>query len=77
MFLRRQLVHYRIYVVEQVDSRRFNKAKLMNVGALTAMRAGYPCLILHDLDLLPLRPANLYACTKLPRHMSASINKFR
>ncbi|CAH0727096.1 unnamed protein product, partial [Brenthis ino] len=77
MFLRRQHIHYRIYVIEQVDSRPFNKAKLMNVGAIAAMRAGYPCLILHDLDLLPLRPANLYACTIFPRHMSASINKFR
>ncbi|XP_026493903.1 beta-1,4-galactosyltransferase 1-like [Vanessa tameamea] len=77
MFLRRQHIHYRIYVVEQVDSRPFNRAKLMNIGAVAAMQAGYPCLVLHDVDLLPLKPANLYACTKLPRHMSSSINKFR
>ncbi|XP_072931498.1 beta-1,4-N-acetylgalactosaminyltransferase bre-4-like [Epargyreus clarus] len=76
-YLRRQRVHYRIYVVEQVDSRPFNRAKLLNVGAVAAMRAGYPCLILHDVDLLPLRPANLYACTERPRHMSSSINRFR
>ncbi|XP_028156546.1 beta-1,4-N-acetylgalactosaminyltransferase bre-4-like [Ostrinia nubilalis] len=77
MFLRRQSIHYRIFVVEQVDTRPFNRAKLLNIGALAAMRAGYPCLVLHDVDLLPLRPANLYACTKCPRHMSSSINKFR
>ncbi|CAH2090440.1 unnamed protein product [Euphydryas editha] len=77
MFLRRQHIHYRIYVVEQVDSRPFNKAKLMNIGAVAAMRAGYPCLVFHNVDLLPLKPGNLYACTKLPRHMSSSINKFR
>lgn len=77
MFLRRQSIHYRIFVVEQVDSRPFNRAKLLNIGAAAAIRGGYPCLVLHDVDLLPLRPANLYACTKCPRHMSASINKFR
>lgn len=76
-YFHRQHIHYRIYVVEQVDSRPFNRAKLMNIGAAAAMKAGYPCLILHDVDLLPLRPANLYACTEQPRHMSSSINKFR
>ncbi|CAG9583289.1 unnamed protein product [Danaus chrysippus] len=77
MFLRRQFIHYRIYVVEQVDNKPFNTAKLMNIGAVAAIRAGFPCLVLHNVDLLPLRPANLYACTKLPRHLSSSINKFR
>ncbi|XP_013194967.2 beta-1,4-galactosyltransferase 1 [Amyelois transitella] len=77
MFLHRQCIHYRIYVVEQMDSRPFNRAKLLNIGAVAAMKAGFPCLVLHDVDLLPLRPSNLYACTKSPRHMSSSINKFR
>ncbi|CAG9788386.1 unnamed protein product [Diatraea saccharalis] len=77
VFLRRQNIHYRIYVIEQVDTKPFNRAKLLNIGAAAAFKAGYPCLVLHDVDLLPLRPANLYACTKCPRHMSSSINKFR
>ncbi|XP_059062878.1 beta-1,4-galactosyltransferase 1-like [Achroia grisella] len=76
-FLHHQCIHYRIFVVEQLDTRMFNKAKLLNIGAKAAMRSGYPCLILHDVDLLPLRQGNLYACTKQPRHMSSSINKFR
>ncbi|KOB68432.1 Uncharacterized protein OBRU01_18193 [Operophtera brumata] len=76
-FFRRQKIHYRIFVIEQVDSRPFNRAKLLNIGAVAAMKAGYPCLVLHDVDLLPLRPANLYSCTLLPRHMSSSINQLR
>ncbi|XP_075976924.1 beta1,4-N-acetylgalactosaminyltransferase B [Anticarsia gemmatalis] len=76
-FFHRQHIHYRIFVIEQVDSRPFNRAKLLNIGAVAAMKAGYPCLVLHDVDLLPLKPANLYACTERPRHMSSSINKFR
>ncbi|XP_049875176.1 beta-1,4-galactosyltransferase 1-like [Pectinophora gossypiella] len=76
-FLHYQRIHYRIYVVEQIDTKPFNRAKLLNIGAKAAIKAGFPCLILHDVDLLPLRPANLYMCTKQPRHMSSSINKFR
>lgn len=76
-FLRRQHIHYRIYVVEQVDSQPFNRAKLINIGAVAAMSAGYPCLIFHDVDLLPLRPANIYACSKWPRLMTSSTNSFR
>ncbi|XP_041981303.1 beta-1,4-galactosyltransferase 1-like isoform X2 [Aricia agestis] len=77
MFLRKQQIHYKIYVVEQVDTKPYNKAKLMNIGAVAAMRDGYPCLVLHEMDLVPLKPSNLYACTKLPRHMSSSIDKYR
>lgn len=77
MYFRQQRLHYRIFIVEQVDSRLFNRAKLLNIGAVAAMKAGFPCLILHDVDLLPLNPAHLYACTELPRHMSSSIDKFR
>lgn len=76
-FFRRQSIHYRIFVIEQVDSRPFNRAKLLNIGAKAATKAGYPCLILHDVDLIPLKPANLYSCTIHPRHMSSSINNFR
>lgn len=64
-------------MVEQIDSKEFNRAKLMNIGASAAMKAGYPCLIFHDVDLYPMQIANIYACTKQPRHMSSSINKFR
>lgn len=50
---------------------------LYNIGAKQAIADKFPCLILHDVDLLPLDEANLYACLKQPRHMSASIDKFR
>ncbi|KAJ8730467.1 hypothetical protein PYW07_017505 [Mythimna separata] len=76
-FLRKQNIHYRIYVVEQQDEKIFNKGILYNVGAKTALGDQFPCLILHDVDLLPLDAANLYACAASPRHMSASIDKFR
>lgn len=63
--------------MEQVDTHPFNRAKLLNIGAVAAMKAGYPCLIFHDVNLLPLKIANMYACVKTPRHMSSSINRPR
>ncbi|VVD01278.1 unnamed protein product [Leptidea sinapis] len=50
---------------------------LYNVGARQAARELFPCLVLHDVDLLPLSAANLYACLLQPRHLSASLDKFR
>ncbi|KAJ8730434.1 hypothetical protein PYW07_017472 [Mythimna separata] len=75
-FLRKQNIHYRIYLVEQQGKNPFNRGLLLNVGARQAIEDQFPCLILHDVDLLPLDAANLYACASAPRHMSASIDKF-
>ena len=56
-----------MYVVEQVDEKPFNRAKLFNVGVREGVmkmemdKAKYCnvtnlkyCLILHDIDLLPV-----------------------
>lgn len=32
-YLRKQHIHYRIYIVEQADNKEFNRAKLFNIGA--------------------------------------------
>ncbi|CAH2038172.1 unnamed protein product, partial [Iphiclides podalirius] len=76
-FLRKQGIHYSIYVIEQQDDKPWNKGLLYNIGAKQAIADQFPCLILHDIDLLPLDVGNLYACLHEPRHMSASIDKFR
>ncbi|PZC80974.1 hypothetical protein B5X24_HaOG213628 [Helicoverpa armigera] len=76
-FMRKQNIHYRIYLVEQQNEGPFNRGFLLNVGARAAIRDKFPCLVLHDVDLLPLDESNLYACANEPRHLSASIDKFR
>ncbi|CAB3223518.1 unnamed protein product [Arctia plantaginis] len=76
-FLRKQGIHYKIYLIEQQDNKPFNRGFLYNIGVKQAINDKFPCLILHDVDLLPLDASNLYACTNDPRHMSASIDKFR
>lgn len=76
-FLQTQELSYKIFLVEQKYDGYFNRAKLLNYGARVAIEQGYPCLILHDVDLIPLNYGNIYACTKYPRHMSSSIDVFR
>lgn len=76
-FLRQQHIHYRIFVIEQADDKPFNRAKLFNVGAVYAINSKFPCLIFHDVDLIPLQLGNLYACAKLPRHMAVNMNKYQ
>lgn len=76
-FLRKQLIHYRIFVIEQYDQKPFNRAMLFNIGSIYASQLNFPCLILHDVDLMPMNLGNLYACSKRPRHMCSSLDKFR
>ncbi|KAJ8964699.1 hypothetical protein NQ314_004691, partial [Rhamnusium bicolor] len=76
-FLQKQNIHYRIFIVFQNDTLPFNRAKMLNYGAKLAISLKYDCLILHDIDLLPLNTGNIYACSKLPRHMSSSLDTFR
>lgn len=76
-FLRKQQIHYRVFIVEQYDQKEFNRAMLFNIGVMQAMEYDFPCVVLHDVDLMPLRLGNIYACSRQPRHMSSSLDKFR
>lgn len=56
-------------------SGKFNRAMLLNVGALEALKQyQYDCFIFHDVDLLPEDDRNLYTCPEQPRHMSIAID---
>lgn len=76
-YLQHQQLHYRIFVVEQSDSSPFNRGKLFNIGSKYATHFGFPCLVLHDVDLIPMNLGNVFACSNEPRHMSSSLDSFR
>lgn len=77
-FLQAQHLDYRIFVIEQSPAKQFNRAKLFNVGFVEATKiSDFHCFIFQDIDLIPQNPDNIYACTKMPRHMSSSVNTFR
>ncbi|XP_076816302.1 beta-1,4-galactosyltransferase 4-like [Clavelina lepadiformis] len=75
--LQRQQLYYKIYVVHQAGNLAFNKAKLMNIGYLEAMKDDvYDCVVFHDVDLLPEDDRLLYSCIDTPKHLSVAIDKY-
>ncbi|KAG1674073.1 Beta-1,4-N-acetylgalactosaminyltransferase bre-4 [Nymphon striatum] len=77
-FLQKQNIHYRIFIIEQSSLYKFNRGKILNIGfAEVNKKWDYDCFIFHDIDLLPEKLQNLYACSKLPRHASSSVNSLR
>jgi len=54
-FLKNASIAHKIYVINQVDTHRFNRASLINVGyKMSVLECDY--LAMHDVDLLPLNP---------------------
>lgn len=51
-FLNKQGVHHKIVVVNQVDTHRFNRASLINIGYLKS-KDDCDYMVMHDVDLLP------------------------
>uniref|UniRef100_A0A8C8SC14 Beta-1,4-galactosyltransferase n=1 Tax=Pelusios castaneus TaxID=367368 RepID=A0A8C8SC14_9SAUR len=76
--LRRQKVAYGIYVINQYGEETFNRAKLLNVGFLEALKDedDYGCFIFSDVDLVPMDDRNLYRCYEQPRHFAIAMDKF-
>lgn len=70
-FLINKKINFNIYIVNQVDQYRFNRAALINVGFLASMtECDY--MAMHDIDLLPLNDQLDYGYPKNgPFHVSA------
>ncbi|XP_067293789.1 beta-1,4-galactosyltransferase 4 [Pseudorasbora parva] len=74
-FLQRQQLHYAIYVIHQAGDATFNRAKLLNVGYLEALKdQSWDCFIFHDVDLVPENDHNLYMCGEQPKHLVVGRN---
>ncbi|XP_076025012.1 beta-1,4-galactosyltransferase 4 [Genypterus blacodes] len=74
-FLQRQQLHYAIYIIQQAGDATFNRAKLLNVGYLEALKDfRWDCFIFHDVDLVPENDHNLYFCSKQPKHLVVGRN---
>lgn len=54
-FLSNASIDHKIYIINQADTLRFNRAALINIGyKLSVLDCDY--LAMHDVDLLPLNP---------------------
>ncbi|KAF5274005.1 hypothetical protein FQA39_LY01120 [Lamprigera yunnana] len=70
-FLNAQKIDHRIFVLNQIDGYRFNRASLINVGYLET-RNYYDYIAMHDVDLLPLNNELSYMYPKRqPFHIAA------
>lgn len=74
-FLKSQQIDYTIFIIEQDGIGPFNRAMLMNVGFVEALKIqDFDCFIFHDIDLLPEDDRNIYSCPQQPRHMSVAVD---
>ena len=70
-FLNRQRIRHQIWVINQQDEYRFNRASMLNIGHLLT-RASCDYLVMHDVDLLPDNDNLSYAYPeKGPLHISS------
>lgn len=62
-YLNNQKIRHHIYVINQIDDYRFNRASLINVGFL---ESGTDCdyIAMHDVDLLPVTEGLPYGYPK-------------
>ncbi|KAM9839312.1 beta-1,4-galactosyltransferase 1-like [Aulostomus maculatus] len=73
----RQQLDYGVYVINQDGEGIFNRAKLMNVGYVEALKEyDYDCFVFSDVDLVPMNDNNLYRCYDNPRHLAVGMDKF-
>ncbi|XP_069140938.1 beta-1,4-galactosyltransferase 7-like [Argopecten irradians] len=72
VFLNNQSIPHRIYVINQLDDLRFNRAALINIGFLES-DSDCDYIAMHDVDLLPLNPKLNYSFPSAegPHHVSA------
>eukprot|EP00117_Sycon_ciliatum_P046435 scpid59199/ scgid0496/ Beta-1,4-N-acetylgalactosaminyltransferase bre-4; Bacillus thuringiensis toxin-resistant protein 4; Beta-4-GalNAcT len=70
-FLRGQRIVFEVFIVEQSFTSRFNRGALFNIG-FVEMNRGRPadkqfqCIVLHDVDLIPVAKRNTYDCMQTP-----------
>lgn len=68
-------IEYTINIIEQSNSKSFNRGKLLNVGFdLTKEHHDYFCL--HDVDMLPLNSECDYSCDQSPIHLAGAAKQF-
>ncbi|KAM3867294.1 beta-1,4-galactosyltransferase 1 [Diretmus argenteus] len=75
--LLRQQLDYGVYIINQEGDEIFNRAKLLNIGYMEALKEyDYECFVFSDVDLIPMDDRNIYKCFSQPRHLSVSMDKF-
>lgn len=69
-FLNKQNVDFSIFILNQIDQYRFNRASLLNAGFIETKNS-YDYIVMHDVDLLPLNLNLSYSYPTMPVHLAA------
>ncbi|CAB3253122.1 unnamed protein product [Arctia plantaginis] len=74
------MLEYRIFIVEQFGTEKFNRGILFNSAYLESQRFGtWDCLIFHDVDAIPeddrIRFCH-HTCSRSPFHFSSAVEQF-
>jgi len=58
---------YQLIIVEQTDSKEFNRGKLLNIGFIKAEELDCDYVVFHDIDMLPISAD--YSYSEYPTHL--------
>jgi beta-1,4-galactosyltransferase 1 len=70
--LKKKGIDFEIIIVEQDDSKMFNRGKLLNIGFVYAKKMGCDYVIFHDVDMLPCDVD--YSYSDFPIHLATNFN---
>lgn len=66
-------IEYEIFIIEQSDSKPFNRGKLLNVGYKYALNKGCDYFVFHDVDMLPENVD--YSYSEKPLHLATHLQE--
>ena len=73
-----KLASPKMFFIEQLDSKPFNRGKLLNVGFMEALQQGrYEYMAFHDVDMIPMKDEVDYSFPASgPRHLATCVEQF-
>jgi len=74
-FLADEKLTFDLLLVEQTDTKPFNRAKLLNVG-FHHEKGKYKNYVFHDVDMLPIVSKASYVPVECPTHYAAIVEQF-
>ncbi|CAH1990525.1 unnamed protein product [Acanthoscelides obtectus] len=68
-YLSNQNIDHNIFILNQIDKYRFNRASLLNAG-FQLTKSNHDYIAMHDVDLLPMNTNLSYAYPETPVHLA-------
>ncbi len=76
-FLTDRDIDFKIYIIQQDNTKPFNRGWLLNVGYQLSSNDGCDYFCFHDIDMLPEDNSCDYSWVDKPTHLSSLLSKFK